>query len=96
MQQHCPISISSSKTSLVSGGVEKSASYSTIATTIKNKVETAAAPNSTFTSQCDDKTNIMIEDKVSTQKEILEGNFHDQLADIHDSKWIYFLKCVQN
>ena len=74
---------------MVSGGVEKSASYSTIATTIKNKVETAAAPNSTFASKCDDKTNIMNEDKASTQEEILEGNFHDWFADSSDSKWIY-------
>ena len=62
---------------MVSGGVEKSASYSTIASTIKNKVETAAASNSTFTSKCDDKTNIMNEDKASTQEEILRGNFCD-------------------
>ena len=62
---------------MVSGGVEKSASNSTIATTIKNKVETAAAPNSTFTSKCDDKTDIMNEDKASTQEEILGGNFYD-------------------
>ena len=51
LPQQFPISISSSKTSLASGGIEKSASNSTISNTIKSKATSLADCNlnSTFT-----------------------------------------------
>ena len=65
LPQQFPISISSSKTSLASGGIEKSASNSTISNTIKSKATSLADYN--LNSTC--TTSQYKDDEVSASEE---------------------------